>query len=146
MSSPLISGCPLLSMRCSARIHCLRLLVGVVYSCASRLVRLIILTASSPGRLLICRSLVLHLPNLPPLVESREVSHLLLDLDPYGDTDPLGMFPSFLMKTADVMALVWCFGGLFSINFLALLETGQCHHNSEHCCQPQTHFYKIGIV
>ena len=28
----------------------------------------------------------------------------MLDLDPYGGTDPLGMFPLFLKKTADVMA------------------------------------------
>ena len=34
---------------------------------------------------------------------SREVRRLLLDLDPYGGTDPLGMFPIFLMRTADVM-------------------------------------------
>ena len=34
---------------------------------------------------------------------SREVRHLLLDLDPYGGTDPLGMFPLFLKRTADVM-------------------------------------------
>ena len=27
---------------------------------------------------------------------SSEVRHLLLDLDPYGGTDPLGMFPLFL--------------------------------------------------
>ena len=27
---------------------------------------------------------------------------LLLDLDPYGGTDPLGMFPLFLKRTADV--------------------------------------------
>ena len=26
---------------------------------------------------------------------SSEVRHLLLDLDPYGGTDPLGMFPLF---------------------------------------------------
>ena len=32
-----------------------------------------------------------------------EVRHLLLDLDPYGGTDPLGMFPHFLKRTADVM-------------------------------------------
>ena len=37
---------------------------------------------------------------------SSEVRRLLLDLDPYGDTDPLGMFPLFLMRTADVMAPV----------------------------------------
>ena len=35
---------------------------------------------------------------------SREVRHLLLDLDPYGGTDPFGMFPLFLKRTADVMA------------------------------------------
>ena len=35
---------------------------------------------------------------------SSEVRHLLLDLDPYGGTDPLGMFPLFLKRTADVMA------------------------------------------
>ena len=34
---------------------------------------------------------------------SREVRRLLLDLDPYGGTDPLGMFPLFLKRTADVM-------------------------------------------
>ena len=35
---------------------------------------------------------------------SSEVRRLLLDLDPYGGTDPLGMFPIFLKRTADVMA------------------------------------------
>ena len=30
-----------------------------------------------------------------------EVRRLLLDLDPYGGTDPLGMFPLFLKITAD---------------------------------------------
>ena len=34
---------------------------------------------------------------------SSEVRRLLLDLDPYGGTDPLGMFPLFLKRTADVM-------------------------------------------
>ena len=37
---------------------------------------------------------------------SSEVRHLLLDLDPYGGTDPLGMFPLFLKKTDDVMAQI----------------------------------------
>ena len=37
-------------------------------------------------------------------IRSREVRHLLLDLDPYGGTDPLGMFPLFIKRTADVMA------------------------------------------
>ena len=35
---------------------------------------------------------------------SSEVRRLLLDLDPYGDTDPLGKFPLFLKRIADVMA------------------------------------------
>ena len=35
---------------------------------------------------------------------SSEVRHLLLDLDPYGGSDPLGMFPLFLKRTADVLA------------------------------------------
>ena len=34
---------------------------------------------------------------------SREVRRLLLDLDPYGGTDQLGMFPLFLNRTADVI-------------------------------------------
>ena len=33
----------------------------------------------------------------------REVRRILLDLDPYAGTDPLGMFPLFLKRTADVM-------------------------------------------
>ena len=37
---------------------------------------------------------------------SREVRRLLLDLVPYGGTDPLGMFPRFLKRTADVIAPV----------------------------------------
>ena len=35
---------------------------------------------------------------------SSEVRRLLLDLDPYGGTDRLGMFPLFLKRNADVMA------------------------------------------
>ena len=35
---------------------------------------------------------------------SSEVRCLLLDLDPYGGSDPLGMFPLFLKRTADVLA------------------------------------------
>ena len=35
---------------------------------------------------------------------SSEVKRFLLDLDPYGGTDPLGMFPLFLKKMADVLA------------------------------------------
>ena len=35
---------------------------------------------------------------------SSEVRRLLLDLDPYGGINPMGMFPLFLKRTADVMA------------------------------------------
>ena len=35
---------------------------------------------------------------------SREVKRLMLDLDSYGGTDSLGMFPLFLKKTAEVLA------------------------------------------
>ena len=34
---------------------------------------------------------------------SSDVRHLLLDLDPYGATDPLGMVPLFLKRTADIL-------------------------------------------
>ena len=36
---------------------------------------------------------------------SSEVRCLLLDLDPYGGSDPLGMFPLFLRRTADDLVL-----------------------------------------
>ena len=35
---------------------------------------------------------------------SSEVRRLFLGLDPYGGTNPLGMFPLFLKRTADVWA------------------------------------------
>ena len=35
---------------------------------------------------------------------SQEVKQLLLDLDSYGGTYPLGMFPLFLKKEAEVLA------------------------------------------
>ena len=37
-------------------------------------------------------------------IRSSEVRRLLLDLDPYGGSDPLGRFPLFLKRTADVLA------------------------------------------
>ena len=43
---------------------------------------------------------------------------LLLDLDPYGGTDPLGMFHLFLKRTADVMA------PLLSVVFRWLVHLG----------------------
>ena len=45
---------------------------------------------------------------------SREVKLLLLDLDSYCITDPLGMFPLFLMKLWFwPLVLLWYFGGSF---------------------------------
>ena len=34
---------------------------------------------------------------------SSEVKRFLLDIDPNGGTDPLGMFPLFLKRTADIL-------------------------------------------
>ena len=47
---------------------------------------------------------------------SSEVRRLLLDLDPYGGSDPLGMFPLFLKRTLMFWhpVLVQCFCGLFA--------------------------------
>ena len=38
-------------------------------------------------------------------LRSSEVRHRVLDLDPYGGSDSLGMFPLLIMRTADVLAL-----------------------------------------
>ena len=37
-------------------------------------------------------------------LRSREIGRLLLDLEPYGGTDPLGIYILFLKRTADVMS------------------------------------------
>ena len=52
---------------------------------------------------------------------SSEVRSLLLDLDSYGGTDPLGMFPLLLMRTADVRAPFseQCFSG-FIVSVVSL--------------------------
>ena len=60
--------------------------------------------ASSRGSLLICRSRAIHLRDTSFAFRSSEVRRLLLDLDPYLGSDPLGMFPFFLKRTADVLA------------------------------------------
>ena len=80
----------------------------------SLLVRLIccqIILTAKPSREAVDLPLTCHpSPSLTTFtVRSREVRHLLLDLDPYGD--PLGMFPLFLKRTADVMAP--CLSALF---------------------------------
>ena len=60
---------------------------------------------SKQSREAVDQPLTCHLsPSLITLAfRSVEVRRLLLDLDPYGGTDPLGMFPLFLKRT-DVMA------------------------------------------
>ena len=81
---------------------------------------------------------------------SGEVRRILLDWDPYGGTDPLGMFPLFLKRTADVVAPR--LSAVFrSGEFPALLEIGQCNPDSEKstvllCCQLPTDFHNISIV
>ena len=49
---------------------------------------------------------------------SSEVRRLLLDLDPFGGSDQLGMFPLFLKRTADVLAT------LLSVVFRRLVRLG----------------------
>ena len=62
--------------------------------------------ASSPGREAVDLPLTCHTsPGFTTFAfRSSEVRPLLLDLDPYGYIVPLGMFPLFLNRTADVMA------------------------------------------
>ena len=52
---------------------------------------------------------------------SSEVKRLLLDLDPSGGTGPLGMFPLFLKRTANVLA------PRLSVVFRWLLRLGSFH-------------------
>ena len=95
MLIPFISGGPLLRLLRLAQVHnCLRSLVRVVDWCVSLLVRLIC-----------CRIISCHpSPSLTTFAfRSSVVIRLLLDLDPYGVTDALGMFHFFLMRTADVI-------------------------------------------
>ena len=51
-------------------------------------------------------------------IRPSEVMRLLLDLDPYGGSDQLGMFPLFLKRTADVLA------PRLSVVFLRLVRLG----------------------
>ena len=57
-------------------------------------------------RLLIYHSLYCYpSPSLTTFAfRSSEVRHLLLDFDPYGGTDALGMLLLLIKRTADVMA------------------------------------------
>ena len=63
------------------------------------------MTASSPGRPVDLPLTCHPSPSFTTFAfGSSEVRHLVLDVDPYGGTDPLGMFPLFLKLTADGMA------------------------------------------
>ena len=82
------------------------------------------MTARSPGRLLILQLTCHPSPSLTTFAfKSSEVRRLLLDLDPYGGTDPLGMFPLFLKRTADVTAsrLSVVFGRLIRLGIVSRL-------------------------
>ena len=110
--NPVISGCILLRVLCSARVRrFLRWVVGVVDCCVSRLVRLIccqiILTVNS-----ILTANCWSASHLPYMVihsttfafGSSEVRPLLLDLHYYGGTDPFVISTRFLHWTTDVLA------------------------------------------
>ena len=64
---------------------------------------------------------------------SSEVRRLLVDLYPYGGTDPLGMFPPFLRITADI-----CHGPRLSVVFQRLVCLG-----SFPACWIQANFTQI---
>ena len=59
---------------------------------------------------------------------SSEVRRLLLDLDSYGGTDPLCVFPLFLKRTADVMA------PRLSVVFQRLVRLGSFPDVLHMCC------------
>ena len=110
MPSPLISGGPLLSLLHYARArHCLRSLVrGGGLVCES-IVKAYLLSDhfdSKQFRESVDLPLTCH--QSPILItfalRSSEVRRLLLDLDPYGCTDPFGIFPRFLKRTVDDLA------------------------------------------
>ena len=76
--------------------------------CVSRLVRLIDHFDSKDSREAVDLPLTCHpSPSLTIFAfRSSEVRRILLNLDPYGGADPLGMFPLFLKRTATVMATI----------------------------------------
>ena len=98
-----------LKQRCSARVRrCLGSLVRVVDWCVNRLARLHDLLSDHFDSTQSMEAVDLPLTCHPCLTtfafRSSEVRRLLLDLETYGGTDPLGMFPLFLARTAEVMA------------------------------------------
>ena len=155
MPSPLISAAPLISVLCLAQVHHCPGLFALC-RCTSRLVRLICchIWQQVVDRV-VEQPLTCH--PFPSLItsafRSSEVRHLLLDWDSYGGTDPLGMFQfswenfrcSGLSSQCSVSA------ASLSFSFPCLLETWQCHLNSERptallCRQLPTDFHNISIV
>ena len=109
MFSPLISGGPLLSLRGLKRpLLSLPPLVreggGLVRESVGKADLLSDHFDSKQSREAVELPLTCHpSPSLTTFsFRSSEVRGLLLDLDPYGGTDPLCMFPLFLKRTADV--------------------------------------------
>ena len=101
MSSPLISGDPLLSLRCSVPVHYYPLDSegnGLVCESVGKADLLSDHFDSKQSREAVDLPLTCHMsPSLTTFAfRSNEVKHLLLDLYHYGVTDPLGMSPLFL--------------------------------------------------
>ena len=126
---------------------------GLWASLLARLICRIILTASSPVS--VDLPFTCHpSPRLTTFAfRSSEVRRLLLDLDPYGGSDPFGTFHFFLPGTADVLAhvLVLCFGCLFFWAVSQLAGDGPIAPQFQRaavslCCQPPHYFHNISIV
>ena len=96
------------SQLCSAWVRLFRrLLVEMVDWCASRLAKLICSHFDGKqSRESVDLPLTCHpSPSLTSFAfRSSEDRRLLLDLNPYGSSDPLGMSPLFLKRTADVLS------------------------------------------
>ena len=107
MCSPLISGGPFLSLRCSARVrHCLSEGGGLVCESVGKADLLSDHFDSKQSREAVDLPFTCHpSPSITTFAfRLSEVRRLLLDLDSCCGTNPLGMFPLFLKRTADVMA------------------------------------------
>ena len=90
---------------------------GLVYESVGKADRLLDNFDSKQSResvdlLLTCH----HLSVLSPLpIRSSDVSHLLVDFDPYGGSDPLGMVHLFLKRPADALAThLLCLGSFLA--------------------------------
>ena len=153
------SDVPLLSLLCSALVsHCHRLLVGGGDGLVCESVGKAGLFSDHFGSKQARESVDLPLTCHPSprfttfAFRSSEVRPLLSDLDPYGGTTPLGMFPIFLKKTADVLE------PRLSEVFRRLVRLGSfptCRRQANvtifrrsivlPCCQLPTYFHNISI-